>query len=137
MEDPIRDLDVQMAPLMYEAEPFGEYLRRERLDRQVSLEEICWATKIKVDYLRALEESDVSDLPAEIFVKGYIKSIAQYLEIDPNEAVTRYTRCVQTDCQEVAVVPQRPVGESFVARILNWLDNIKRLLTGREDFQIY
>jgi cytoskeletal protein RodZ len=69
---------------------FGEELRRERLIRDVSLEEISAATKISVRLLTALESSDVSKLPAPVFTRGFIRAYARHLGLDPDEMVNAY-----------------------------------------------
>jgi cytoskeleton protein RodZ len=69
---------------------FGEELRRERLIREVSLEEISSATKISVRLLTALEKSDVSRLPAPVFTRGFIRSYSRHLGLDPDEMVNAY-----------------------------------------------
>ncbi len=69
---------------------FGEELRRERLIRDVSLEEISTATKISIRLLTALESSDVKKLPAPVFTRGFIRSYARHLGLDPEEMVNAY-----------------------------------------------
>jgi cytoskeleton protein RodZ len=69
---------------------FGEELRRERLIREVSLEEISSATKISVRLLTALEKSDLSRLPAPVFTRGFIRSYSRHLGLDPDEMVNAY-----------------------------------------------
>ena len=69
---------------------FGEELRRERLIRDVSLEEISAATKISVRLLTALESSDVSKLPAPVFTRGFIRAYSKHLGLDPDEMVNAY-----------------------------------------------
>ncbi len=69
---------------------FGEELRRERLIREVSLEEISAATKISMRLLSALEKSDVTRLPAPVFTRGFIRAYARHLGIDPDEMVNAY-----------------------------------------------
>jgi cytoskeleton protein RodZ len=69
---------------------FGEELRRERLIREVSLEEISAATKISVRLLTALEKSDLSRLPAAVFTRGFIRSYSLHLGLDPHEMVNAY-----------------------------------------------
>ena len=69
---------------------FGEELRRERIIRNVSLEEISSATKISVRLLTALEASDVSKLPAPVFTRGFIKAYSRHLGLDPDEMVNAY-----------------------------------------------
>jgi len=69
---------------------FGEELRRERLVREITLEEISAATKISVRLLKALEESDLSRLPAPAFTRGFIRSYALHIGIDPEQKVCAY-----------------------------------------------
>ena len=69
---------------------FGEELRRERLIREVSLEEISSATKISVRLLTALEKSDLSRLPAAVFTRGFIRSYSRHLGLDPHDMVNAY-----------------------------------------------
>jgi cytoskeletal protein RodZ len=69
---------------------FGEELRRERLVREVPLEEISAATKISLRMLKALEDSDLSRLPAPAFTRGFIRSYALHLGIDPEAKVCAY-----------------------------------------------
>jgi cytoskeletal protein RodZ len=58
--------------------------------REVSLEEISAATRISVRLLRALEESDVTRLPAPVFTRGFIRAYAVHLGLDPEEMVNAY-----------------------------------------------
>ena len=69
---------------------FGDELRRERLVREITLEEICAATKISLRLLTALENSDLSRLPAPAFTRGFIRSYALHIGIDPEEKVCAY-----------------------------------------------
>jgi cytoskeletal protein RodZ len=69
---------------------FGDELRRERLIRDISLEEISAATKISIRLLTALEKSDLSRLPAPAFTRGFIRSYALHIGINPEEKVCAY-----------------------------------------------
>lgn len=69
---------------------FGEELRRERLIREVSLEEISAATKISVRLLTALEASNVAKLPAPVFTRGFIRAYSRHLGLDQDEMVNAY-----------------------------------------------
>ena len=62
---------------------FGERLRQEREQRNVALEDIARETKINLRYLDALEREDFRFLPGGAFDKGYVRSYAQFLRIDP------------------------------------------------------
>ncbi len=76
---------------------FGEELRRERLIRNVSLEEISASTKISVRLLTALESSDVKKLPAPVFTRGFIRAYSRHLGLDPDEMVNAYLADVAPD----------------------------------------
>lgn len=69
---------------------FGEELRRERLIREVSLEEISASTKISIRLLTALESSNLARLPAPVFTRGFIRSYSRHLGLDPDEMVNAY-----------------------------------------------
>lgn len=55
----------------------GEALQEERLKHRVKLEELSKRTRIRMEHLQALEDNRFQDLPASVFVKGYIKTYAQ------------------------------------------------------------
>ncbi|HEX4439345.1 MAG TPA: RodZ domain-containing protein [Thermoanaerobaculia bacterium] len=76
---------------------FGEELRRERLIRDVSLEEISAATKISIRLLTALESSDLSRLPAPVFTRGFIRAYSRHLGLDGDEMVNAYLADVAPD----------------------------------------
>ncbi len=69
---------------------FGEELRRERLIREVSLDEISATTKISIRLLNALESSDIKKLPAPVFTRGFIRAYSRHLGLDPDEMVNAY-----------------------------------------------
>ncbi|NPA95078.1 MAG: helix-turn-helix domain-containing protein [Thermodesulfobacteria bacterium] len=70
-------------------ETVGEYLKKERELRQISIQEVAEGTKISISRLRLLEENRFEDLPAEVFVRGFIRNYAEYIGIDPEEAILR------------------------------------------------
>jgi cytoskeletal protein RodZ len=69
---------------------FGDRLRQAREARGVSLETAAEATRIAERHLAALETSDIAALPAAPFAKGYIKTYAQFLGIDPEPLLEGY-----------------------------------------------
>jgi len=69
---------------------FGEELRRERVVREISLEEISASTKISIRQLKALEDGDMSRLPSPTFTRGFIRAYSRHLGIDPEEKVNAY-----------------------------------------------
>jgi len=70
---------------------FGEYLRRERELRGVTLEEISAATRISIRFLEAIESEELSKLPGGIFTRSFVRTYARFLGLDEER--------VLTDCQ--------------------------------------
>lgn len=60
----------------------GELLQEERLKHSLSLQELSKKTRIRVEYLEALEANEFRKLPAATFVKGYIKMYATLFDFD-------------------------------------------------------
>jgi len=50
----------------------GKYLKAERELRNLSLEEVSKSTKIKEDFLKAIEEDRYEFLPPVVYVKGLL-----------------------------------------------------------------
>jgi len=69
---------------------FGSYLKKERELRGVPLEEISKETKIRLSFLKALEENDFDSFPGEVFIKGYIRSYAKSIGSDVDEVLNIY-----------------------------------------------
>ncbi len=77
-----------------QADGFGAYLQRQRELRGFTLEEIAEQTKISLRALRALEAEDWDVLPADVYVKGFIRCYAETIGLDPNEALIRYEKAL-------------------------------------------
>jgi cytoskeletal protein RodZ len=69
---------------------FGEKLRRERENRNITLREISDSTKINKRYLEALERNDFDSLPGGVFTTGYIRTFAESIGIDPEPLLEDY-----------------------------------------------
>ena len=59
----------------------GKILKKARLAKKLTLEEIEEKTKIKKKQLLALEEERYQDLPPKTYIQGFIKSYAQVLDL--------------------------------------------------------
>src|SRR4029077_13517085 len=60
----------------------GNSLREARLRRGIDFPQAEVATKIRGKYLRALEEEQFDVLPAQTYVKGFLRTYAEYLGLD-------------------------------------------------------
>jgi transcriptional regulator with XRE-family HTH domain len=75
----------------------GEYLRQKREDAGLSLKDISEITRIRTEYLKALENEDFSKIPGEVFIKGYIRAYLHALSLDPEEGINLYLEDVRKD----------------------------------------
>ena len=60
----------------------GNSLREARIRRELGLQAAEQGTKIRVKYLRALEDEQFDLLPAQTYVKGFLRTYAEYLGLD-------------------------------------------------------
>ncbi|MEX0816165.1 MAG: RodZ domain-containing protein [Gaiellales bacterium] len=60
----------------------GTSLREARLRQGIDLPRVEADTKIRAKYLRALEDEKFDVLPAETYVKGFLRTYAEYLGLD-------------------------------------------------------
>jgi DnaJ-class molecular chaperone len=73
----------------------GADLKKIRNELALPLEHIAQETKIRLDYLRGIEEDKVDALPAVVFLKGFIKSYLKCLGLEPvDEICMRYMNCL-------------------------------------------
>jgi cytoskeletal protein RodZ len=77
----------------------GEILKEERIKHRLRLEDLSKKTRIRVDYLKSLEENKFKELPSATFVKGYIKTYAQVFGFDHEPIIALLRR----DYKESAV----------------------------------
>src|ERR1700751_310674 len=60
----------------------GETLRETRMRRRIDITEVEAATKIRAKYLRALENEEWDLLPGPTYVKSFLRTYAEALDLD-------------------------------------------------------
>lgn len=70
----------------------GPALRKARLVRGKSIEEASRETRIRAEYLQALERERFEALLGDVYVRGFLRSYSTYLGLDPSKVLTIYTR---------------------------------------------
>jgi cytoskeletal protein RodZ len=68
----------------------GNSLREARVRRGIDFAQAELATKIRGKYLRALEEEQFTLLPAQTYIKGFLRTYAEYLGLDGQLYVDEY-----------------------------------------------
>ena len=68
----------------------GQVLRDTRLSQSKNIQEISQILRIRQIYLDAIENNDFAQLPGKIYIIGFIKTYAEYLQLDSEEIIRAY-----------------------------------------------
>jgi cytoskeleton protein RodZ len=90
----------------------GNSLREARLRQSLDFPEIEQGTKIRGKYLRALEDEQFDVLPAQTYVKGFLRSYAEYLGLDGQLYVDEYNSRFVVGEEEPQSRPRRSAPPS-------------------------
>jgi helix-turn-helix protein/uncharacterized protein DUF4115 len=84
----------------------GNTLREARTRQQLDFPQVELATKIRARYIRALEDEQFEALPSQTYVKGFLRTYAEYLGLDGQLYVDEYNSRFMVAGEEDA--PARP-----------------------------
>lgn len=79
---------------------FGPWLKRQRELRGVGLRDIADDTKISLRYLQALEANRFDVLPAQVFVRGFLRQYSHFVGLDADEVVNAFLTAAQEESPE-------------------------------------
>lgn len=82
----------------------GAELKRIREEKGYKLEDVQQATKIRTRYLEAIEAGDLSALPGVVYVRGFIKSYCDFLEVNGQEMLDKYGLAAEKNDTQVEPV---------------------------------
>jgi|GEM_PF-1711210 len=68
----------------------GEYLKQVRRQLGIGLEDIANRTKIGLSWLRAIEADDLEEMPARVYLKGYLSQMCRLLRLPVPQTPERY-----------------------------------------------
>lgn len=91
--------------------PVGAKLTALRRERGKTSSDIESATKIMGRMISALENERWDELPAKVYVRGYIQNYAQYLGVDPAPLLEEYERDIGARVEHAPLrrIPERTV----------------------------
>jgi cytoskeleton protein RodZ len=92
-------------------EHIGDILRRERERRGDDLQHIADYLRIGKRYLVAIEDSKYDEFPADIYVIGFLRSYAQYLDLNGQDVIDYYRHEMEGRRKKPALVVRKPIGE--------------------------
>lgn len=86
----------------------GEVLKKARIEKNLTLDEIQEQTKIRKRYLEALEDGDFEVLPGKFYVRAFIKNYAEAIGLDAEEVLKYYEDDIpKIDAKSDEVIPAR------------------------------
>ena len=68
----------------------GELLKSERTRKNLSVQDVAFALKLSPKIISAIEAGETESLPAKTFIRGFVKSYAQYLKIDVDQVMRQF-----------------------------------------------
>src|SRR2546428_10072687 len=95
----------------------GSSLREARLRQSLEFPEIEQGTKIRGKYLRALEDEQFDVLPAQTYVKGFLRSYAEFLGLDGQLYVDEYNSRFVVGEEEQPARPRRYAAPTRVFQV--------------------
>jgi cytoskeletal protein RodZ len=84
----------------------GHSLREARERQGLGYPEIELATKIRAKYIRALAEEDFTSIPGDAYIRGFLRTYAEYLGLDGDVYVDEYASRFITSWRDE--LPPRP-----------------------------
>jgi cytoskeletal protein RodZ len=88
----------------------GQRLKVEREEQRLTLEKVFEATRIRVQYLQALEADDLSVMPSPVQARGYLRNYAEFLGLDVDRILDelREMSTQQTSGEVIGPADQAP-----------------------------
>ncbi|HEY2960001.1 MAG TPA: RodZ domain-containing protein [Actinomycetota bacterium] len=106
---------------MFPLSTIGEALRSARTAQGRSIQEAAAATHIRSSYLEALEAERFEDLGGHVYAKGFLRSYAAWLGLDPAPLLAEYRERERAEVKVVERVPPGIGNLGYRQRGPNWL----------------
>ena len=73
-------------------ESVGEFFKQVRETKGLTIDEVASKTRIRTDFVKALEDGNFAKLPDQVFARGFVRSYARSLGLDEEDAIHRFTQ---------------------------------------------
>jgi len=73
-------------------ESIGEFFKQVRETKGLTIDEVASKTRIRTDFVKALEEGNFAKLPDQVFARGFVRSYARSLGLDEDDAIHRFAQ---------------------------------------------
>jgi hypothetical protein len=98
-------------------EHFGISLRRARQTRALSLGEISSSTKVPRSALELIEDGKLDGLPADVFVRGFIRSYARAVGVNEVQPLAQFDKALRARAEAARAESALPVIDPTIAGI--------------------
>ncbi len=95
----------------------GQALRHRRLQKNITVEDVAAATRVQAKFLKALEDENWADLPARVYLEGFLAKYAEYLGLDGPDLVRQW-RSGAGDGEKPSFTHPKPVPEALEGKSL-------------------
>ena len=94
-----------------------------RRSKKVSVDQIAALTKIKRDYLTAIEQGDFEKLPGGVYATSYIRQYARSIDFPEHDLLLRFNTLMGTSAPALVGGPEMPSPPRSRPRFLRWLSS--------------
>jgi cytoskeletal protein RodZ len=106
----------------------GQFLRKQREERNIPLEFVSGVTRIGLGHLHALESDDFHLLAAEAYVRGYLRNYAKSIQINPDEVIAMYRNQVEAKMNQSpnnvpSPSPSHPLSRSIFKHLFKRIEH--------------
>ena len=70
----------------------GKELAKIRLEKKLTIKEIAREIRIEPSIIKKIEKNDFESIGAPVFIKGYLRQYASFIEMDADEVLERYNQ---------------------------------------------
>ena len=103
------------SPDSMDDEHFGNCLRRAREEKSLTIGDVSASTKVPRSALEMLESGSLCGLPAQVFVRGFIRSYAKAVGISEAQPLNLYDRAVNRESEAAHAKSVSPVVDPSLA----------------------
>jgi cytoskeletal protein RodZ len=96
-------------------ESVGARLKKIRLEKGLSLEEVHKRTKIHLNVLKAIEEDSLVNL-SPVYLRGFLKLYCRFLGLEPAEFIPEYRKPAYTFRKGALYTEEKPVRQTSFFR---------------------
>lgn len=99
----------------------GSVLKEARQEQGRELSEAAAATSMRVAQVEAIEDDRWEQFGGDVYAKGFLKTYARWLGLDPDPLLERYRRYVQHDAMDPGALSAVPVTTESRSEVPAWL----------------